>query len=54
MWVSGDVKTAEDLNLPPRPELFTRLEDSKRVPQTIIVPPSAELTGFVGELAERA
>lgn len=52
-WVSGDVKTAEDLNLP-RPELFARPEDGKRLPQTVIVPPSAELVGFMGELAERA
>ncbi|WP_181392039.1 DEAD/DEAH box helicase family protein [Pseudonocardia dioxanivorans] len=52
-WVSGDVKTAEDLNLP-RPELFARPEDGKRLPQTVIVPASAELVGFMSELAERA
>ncbi|GJF05981.1 hypothetical protein PSD17_49290 [Pseudonocardia sp. D17] len=52
-WVSGDVKTAEDLNLP-RPELFARPEDAKRLPRTVIVPASAELVGFMGELAERA
>jgi hypothetical protein len=46
-WVSGDVKTAEDLNLP-RPELFARPEDGKRLPQTVIVPASAELCPGTG------
>jgi N12 class adenine-specific DNA methylase len=52
-WVSGDVKTAEDLNLP-RPELIARPEDGKRLPQTMLVPPTAELEGFIQELGQRA
>jgi hypothetical protein len=52
-WVCGNVKTAEDLN-PPRPGLFARPEDGKRLPQTMTVPASAELVGFMSELAERA
>ncbi len=51
-WVSGDVKTAEDLNLP-RPELITR-PDGQRAPQTITIAPTPELSEFITELGERA
>jgi N12 class adenine-specific DNA methylase len=52
-WVSGDVKTAEDLNLP-RPELVARPEDGKRLPQTVLVPPTPELEQYIQELGRRA
>ncbi len=51
-WVSGDVKTAEDLNLP-RPELLAR-PDGVRAPRTLTIDASAQLTEFIGELAARA
>ncbi|MCW2902438.1 MAG: helicase, partial [Streptosporangiaceae bacterium] len=52
-WVSGDVKTAEDLNLP-RPELIARPGDGQRAPQTITIAPTPELSDFIAELAARA
>jgi N12 class adenine-specific DNA methylase len=53
MWhVAADVKTAEDLNLE-TPALAAR-PDGKRLPQTIVVEPSPELTDYVKELGERA
>ncbi len=51
-WVSGDVKTAEDLNLP-RPKLLAR-PDGQRAPRTITIAPSTQLTDFIGHLADRA
>jgi hypothetical protein len=52
-WVSGDVKTAEDLNLP-RPELIARPGDGQRAPQTITIEPTLELRQFIAQLADRA
>ena len=52
-WVSGDVKTAEDLKLP-RPELLARPEDGRREPQTFVIPPSPQLQDFITDLAARA
>lgn len=50
--VFGDVKTAEDLNLP-TPPLAAR-PDGQRAAETVVVPPSPELHMFMNELAERA
>ncbi|GAA4554905.1 SNF2-related protein [Pseudonocardia xishanensis] len=52
-WVSGDVKTAEDLKLP-RPELLPRPEDGQRAPRTFVIPPSPQLQDYIVELAARA
>lgn len=52
-WVSGDVKTAEDLNLP-RPELVARPEDGQRGPRTVLIPPSEGQKELLGELGTRA
>ncbi len=53
MWrVFADVKTAEDLNLP-KPDLRER-PDGRRLPETVVVEPSQTLTGYMGELLNRA
>src|SRR5215467_6172801 len=51
--VFGDVKTAEDLDLP-APLLSARPGDGQRTPETVVVEPSPELRSFMAELAERA
>jgi N12 class adenine-specific DNA methylase len=51
--VAGDVKTADDLNLP-TPLLAERGEDGKRLPETVVVAPSQELKDFIALLGERA
>jgi len=51
--VFGDVKTAEDLQLP-TPLLAERPGDGRRAPETVVVPPSYELSTFMDELADRA
>jgi N12 class adenine-specific DNA methylase len=51
-WVPGDVKIAEDLNLP-RPELVAR-HDGRREPVTVLIPRSVELGEFIDELGLRA
>ncbi|HTU59210.1 MAG TPA: helicase-related protein, partial [Polyangiales bacterium] len=51
--VSADIKTAEDLQLPV-PALQPRQEDGKRVPEVVVVQPSATLSMYVRELAARA
>ena len=54
MWhVAGDIKMAEDLNLPV-PAQAERPGDGERAPETIVVPSSEALQGFIGELADRA
>ena len=54
MWhVFADVKTAADLDLPV-PALAPRPGDGDRVPETVVVEPSARLTGYVAELGRRA
>jgi hypothetical protein len=46
MWhVAGDVKTAEDLNLQV-PDLAPRA-DGRRLPETVVVEPSDEVTAYV-------
>jgi N12 class adenine-specific DNA methylase len=53
MWhVAGDVKTAEDLNLPV-PDLAPRA-DGKRLPETVVVEASDEVLAYVKTLGERA
>jgi N12 class adenine-specific DNA methylase/SAM-dependent methyltransferase len=51
--VFGDVKTAEDLNLP-TPLLAMRPGDGVRAPETVVVPSSLELEAFMDTLAKRA
>lgn len=53
LHVFADVKTAEDLQLPV-PALRTRDADGERVPETVVVPPSAELRAYMFELSLRA
>ena len=54
MWlVSGDVKTAQDLNLDV-PQLLPRGSDGARAPETIVVPPTPEQVDYVAALGERA
>ena len=54
MWlVSGDVKTAQDLNLDV-PQIRPRGSDGARAPETIVVPPTAEQVDYVASLADRA
>jgi N12 class adenine-specific DNA methylase len=48
----GDVKTAEDLDLP-RPDLLPG-PDGKPGPQTIVVEPSARTAEYISSLADRA
>jgi N12 class adenine-specific DNA methylase len=52
-WVAGDVKTADDLNLP-RPELRPRHPDGQRAPEVVTVPSSELLREFIADLGERA
>lgn len=52
-WVSGDVKTAEDLNLP-RPALLPRPEDGQRAPRTFLIPATEGQQEFITELGLRA
>lgn len=53
LWsVFGDVKTAEDLQLP-TPQIAKR-DDGTRAPLTIAVPPTVELEDYVAQLGERA
>lgn len=52
-WLSGDVKTAEDLNLP-RPELLPRPEDGQRAPRSIVVPATEGHRELIAELGKRA
>jgi N12 class adenine-specific DNA methylase/SAM-dependent methyltransferase len=49
----GDVKTAEDLQLP-TPLLAPRACDGQRAPETVVVPRSQELAILMGQLGERA
>ena len=51
--IAGDVKTAEDLQLDV-PQLAPRPEDGQRLPETVVVAPSEELTVYVQQLADRA
>jgi N12 class adenine-specific DNA methylase len=54
MWhVSADIKTSADLNLP-TPALARRPGDGQRVPETVVVQPSADLLAYVADLGERA
>ncbi len=48
----GDVKTAEDLNLP-TPALVARA-DGQRLPDLLTVEPSEQLRDYIGDLGERA
>lgn len=52
-WLSGDVKTAEDLNLP-RPELLPRPEDGQRAPRSVVVPATDGHHDLIAELGDRA
>ncbi|MBP2371385.1 SNF2-related protein [Pseudonocardia parietis] len=52
-WVSGDVKTADDLNLP-RPDLLPRPEDGQRAPRTFLVPATEGQQELISELGARA
>jgi len=53
MWhVSGDIKTAEDLQLP-TPDLAVR-DDGTRAPQTVVIAPTPQLLAYVADLADRA
>src|SRR5690606_15350678 len=47
-----DIKTADDLNLP-TPAIRER-DDGRRLPRTIVVPPSSEHTELMAWLADRA
>ncbi|TWD13048.1 N12 class adenine-specific DNA methylase [Marihabitans asiaticum] len=54
MWhVAADVKTAEDLTHLKRPELRAR-RDGQRLPETVLIAPSPELSEYVSDLGERA
>ena len=50
--IAADVKTAEDLKLP-TPLLWAR-GDGKRLPETVLIPASPEIAGYVAELGARA
>ncbi len=50
--VFADVKTAEDLDLP-TPQIAVRA-DGQRAPETVVIPASPEITGYVAELGQRA
>lgn len=52
-WVSGDVKTAEDLQLP-RPEIWPRPEDGERAPRTVTVAATEGQQQLIDELGARA
>lgn len=52
-WVSGDVKTADDLNLP-RPDLLPRPEDGQRAPRTFLIPATEGQQQLISELGDRA
>ena len=51
--VSADIKTQEDLQLP-LPAMAARPSDGSRLPETVVVPPSETLVGYMRRLAERA
>lgn len=51
--VFGDVKTAEDLNLP-APALAQRESDEQRLPETVVVPPYNALREYIRWLGQRA
>ncbi len=52
IWATfADVKTVEDLNLPA--PLLRKRADGHRIPDTVAVPATPELTGFIGELDRR-
>lgn len=51
-WVSGDVKTAEDLKLPV-PQLQLN-GDGERLPETVVIPRPAALEDYMAHLGERA
>lgn len=51
-WVSGDVKTAEDLKLPV-PQLRVNGE-GERLPETVVIPRPAALEDYMAHLGERA
>jgi hypothetical protein len=51
--VFGDVKTAEDLQLP-APALAPRPDDGQQTAETVVVAPSPELGAFMAQLAKRA
>lgn len=54
MWhVAADVKTAADLTYLKRPDLRQRA-DGQRVPETVVISPSEELSDYVSDLGERA
>ena len=54
LWhVAADVKTSADLALNV-PDLAARPSDGQRAPETVMVPPSAEMTQFMASLGERA
>ncbi len=51
--IVGDVKTAEDLQLDV-PQLAPRHSDAQRLPETVVVAASEELSRYIGLLADRA
>ncbi|QOK22332.1 helicase [Janibacter indicus] len=54
LWhVAADVKTAEDLTYLTRPNLHERA-DGHRVPETVLIAPSDDLSAYVADLGERA
>lgn len=53
LWaVFADVKTAADLDLPT--PLLVERADGQRLPKTIVVPPTPELTAYIEDIAARA
>ena len=53
MWQAfADVKTADDLNLPSPP--LARRPDGQRRPEMVVIPPSAQVRGYVRDLGRRA
>lgn len=54
MWhVAADVKTAEDLTYLSRPQLRAR-KDGQRLPETVVITPSDEMSAYVVDLGDRA
>ena len=54
MWhIAADVKTAEDLPYLTRPDLRER-KDGQRLPETVVLTPSDEMSAFVSDLGQRA
>lgn len=54
MWhVAADVKTAADLTYLKRPDLRQRA-DGQRIPETVVIAPSDDLSAYVSDLGDRA